>query len=88
MNATTKHTAPWPKAGRDNGIPTPPVREHRTFLGPEKRHFDGVVGRESSSKGKHGHQGVHHHPMKAQLGQNVAGGIKPGARRMAGKSPC
>jgi hypothetical protein len=36
----------------------------------------GIVGRES--KKVSGKQGMHHHPMMGQLGDNVAKGMKPG----------
>lgn len=44
--------------------------------------FVGVVGRQSKKKA--GKQGMHHHPMMAELGENVPGGLKPTAKRKAG----
>lgn len=38
--------------------------------------FVGIVGRES--KKVSGKQGMHHHPMMSELGENVSGGLKPG----------
>lgn len=41
--------------------------------------FVGVVGRQSKSK--HGKQGIHHHPQRADLGKNLADGMPVGPKR-------
>jgi hypothetical protein len=52
--------------------PTAPIAIPKADAGS----FRGIVGRQSKSAT--GHQGVHHHPMKAQLGNALAKGLKPG----------
>lgn len=52
-------------------------------LGKVVKSFQGIVGRQSKSK--HGKQGIHHHPQRADLGQNLPKGIQPGDRQTSYK---